>query len=245
MTTARDLINDAFRDCGILGIGQTLGAEDVNYGFRIMNRMLATWQRKRWLIWHLVDTEFLANGAQFYTVGDGGNYDISPRPDRIEAAYFVQVVQSPNLPVSYPLEILESYEDYAALSLKTLQSWPEYVFYDSAFPTAKLYCWPIPNSGQYRIHILTKAILNQFTNLSEEMNLPAEYESAIEYNLVQRLLAGYPRAQMDPIQAANLKALAVDSLNVLRKANTQIPRLSLPRNLIRTGRYNIFSDRSY
>lgn len=243
-TTARDLILDSFRDAGILGGGQQLGAEDINYGFRALNRMLAQWQRKRYLITHLVDTGFLANGSLYYTVGPGGNYDIDPRPDRIEAAYFVQVVQAPNLPVSYPLDILESYEDYAAISLKTLQSWPEKIFYDSSFPTAKLYTWPVPNSGQYNVHILTKAILNQFTNLSEEVELPEEYCSAIEWNLVQRLLAAYPRAQMDPTQAQNLLALAKDSLNVLRKANTQIPRLSLPKDIVRHGRYNVFSDRS-
>lgn len=245
MTTARDLINDAFRNAGVLGVGQTLSAEDINYGFRQLNRFLSQLQRKRWTVWHLVDTGFNANGSQFYTVGSGGNFNISPRPDRIEAAYFIQNVQSPNLPVSYPLDLLQAYEDYAAIALKTLQSWPQAAFYDSAYPTAKLYVWPIPTSGQYTIHILTKEILNQFTNLSDTVNLPPEYESAIEWNLTDRLLAAYPRAQENQINALRIKGLARDALNVIRMANTQIPRLSIPRDLIRRGRYNVFSDRSY
>lgn len=244
--TAQNLVTSAFRKAGILGVGQTLSAEDMNNGFNDMNAMISQFVRRRWLIWHLIDTAFTANGQQFYTVGSGGNYNLAPRPDRIEKAYFVQTgTPQPSLPPSYDLDLLQSYEDYASISLKTLVSWPECVFYDSDFPTAKLYVWPIPTSGQYIVHILTKANLAQFATLTTQVNLPLEYIPAIEWNLVLRLRASYPRAQEDPIQADRLERLAADALNVIRMANTQIPRLRLPRELTRNrGSYNVYSDRS-
>lgn len=244
MTTALDIVTDAFKKGGILGEGQTLSAEDSNSGFNDLNEMLSQWQRKRWLVFHLTDTAFTATGAQSFTVGPAGNFALDPRPDRIESAYFVQIVPSPNLPVSYPLDVLPSMEDYADISLKTLNSWPECVFYDSGYPTASLFVWPVPTSGLYSIHILTKAILSQFATLQTDASFPLEYVAAMKWNLVLRLRASYPRAQTDAVQDDDLKRLARDSLNVIRQANTQIPRLSLPRGLVRHGGYNVFSDRS-
>jgi len=244
MTTARDLVTSAMKKSGIIGNGQVPSAEDINDGFNDLRQMLATWIRKRWLVFHLVEHSFTSNGAQFFTIGPSpSNFVIDPRPDRLEYAYMVQPNVSPGNPVSYSLEILEAREDYAAIALKSLVAWPQYIFYDSAFPQGKVYVWPIPQSGQYEIHILTKAPLQVFTNLSEDVNLPLEYENAIIWNLVTRLRASYPRAQSDPILEANLKGLAKDSLNLIRNANTQVPRLKLPGLLGRMGRsYDLYSD---
>lgn len=243
MTTARDIIYDAFRGAGILGIGQDLSAEDATQGFNLLNDFLAQLRRKRYTLYHLVETSFQSNGALYYTVGPSGNFNIDPRPDRIESAWFIQLNQPPaTLPVSYPLEQLPSYEDYAQIALKTLNSWPQWYFFDSDYPTGKLYVNPIPASGQYETHILTKVNLAQFTNLSGTVNLPLEYLPAMKWNLIERLLAYYPRAQENPIQAQRIQQLAKDSLNVLRQANAQIPRLSLPQFFQRHGQYNIYSD---
>lgn len=244
MTTARQIVYDAFKICGVLGIGQTLPAEDITFGYNFLQEMLSQWQRKRWLIWHLVDTAFTANGSTYYTVGSGGNYNITPRPDKIEKAYFVNLeVPAASLQSSYPLDLLQSYEDYADITLKNLSTWPTAAFYDSAYPTAKLYIWPVPTSGQYSVHILTKAILSQFTNLSDTLVIPPEYVPAMKWNLAKRLLYTYPRAQTDAVQLQGIMSMASDSLNVIRMANAQIGRLKAPRGLVRRGgNYNVYSD---
>jgi hypothetical protein len=240
MTTPQDIIRQAAKKAGILGVGQTLQAEDTNDAYSDLQDMLGQWQRKRWLIWHLVDYAFTSTGAQSYTVGPGGNFAINPRPDKIESAFFRQTIQSQPNQIDYNLAILESREDYNRIQLKKLSTFPQYLFYDSAYPTGLAYPWPLPLASIYELHLTVKETLAQFTSLSETIVLPLEYFAALKFNLAIRLRQAY---QLPPDAA--LIALAEDSLNVIRNANLQIPLLKMPQSLVGRGLYNIFSDQVY
>lgn len=235
--TCNEIVRQALKKAGVLGVGQNPRAEDMNDAFQDLNDMIGTWARNRWLIWHLVTLEKASTGAQYYTVGPGGDYDISVRPDRLEDAYFRQLVQSQPNQIDYPLEILESREDYNKIALKQLTSFPQLIFYDSDWPMAKVYPWPIPQANLYSVLISVKAVLGAFTNLAQTVNLPPEYMAAIKFNLAARLRPSYQLPE-DP----SVTALAVSSLNVIRKANTQIARLYMPSDLVRPGIYNPYSD---
>ena len=237
MTAVNDIINLALKDSGVLGVGQTPAAEDTNDAFFRTNMMLAQWARKRWLIYHLVDVSKVSTGANSYTVGPGGDFNVAYRPDRLEAAFFRQLVPSqPNM-IDYPLELIEARETYNNIALKTLQSFPSYIFYDSDFPLGTIHPWPVPQSTIYEIHLTLKEVLNQFTSPAQTINLPAEYMAMLHYNLCVRLRPAY---QLPPDNS--IVALARDSLNVVRNANTQIPRLQMPTDLVRPGIYNPYSD---
>lgn len=240
-TTPNDIIRAALKKAGILGVGQNALAEDTNDAYTDMQDMLGQWQRKRWLIWHLVDYSFTSTGATSYSVGPASNFAISPRPDRIESAFFRQVINSVPNQVDYPLSIIEAREDYNKISLKQLTSFPQYIFYDSGFPVGTLYPWPVPQASIYSIHITVKETLAQFTSLAQVISFPLEYFAALKFNLAVRLRQAY---QLPPDPA--LIGLAKDSLNVIRNANIQVPRLGMPVGLCRaTGSYNIFSDSYY
>jgi len=241
MSTANDIIRMALKDCGALGVGRAASAEDLSDAFTRLNWMLGQWQRKRWFIWHLVDVSVVSTGAQSYSVGPGGDIDVAVRPSRLEAAYVRQINQEtePNQ-VDYPLTIIQSYENYSMIGIKQLTSFPDAIFYDSAQPVGLIYPWPIPNAGQYEVHIIITDLLNQFTDPNAQVALPEEYLAAIHFNLTVRLFPAYglpPRA--------DIVGLAKDSLNVLRQANTQIGILSMPLSLSRAGIYNPYSDRVY
>ncbi len=241
MTTPLDIINQALKKAGILGVGQTALAEDTNDAFNDLNDMLGQWQRKRWLIFHLVDYAFTSTGAIYYTVGPAGDFPITPRPDQIESAFFRQVINNPPPnQIDYPLELIRAREDYNLIRLKQLVTFPQYIFYDADFPVGKVYPWPIIQDNLYELHITVKATLNQFTTLNETINLPLEYMAALKFNLAVRLKQAY---QLPPDAA--LIGLAKDSLNVIRNANLGIARLQIPAALIRPGIYNIYSDTFY
>jgi hypothetical protein len=72
------------------------------------------------------------------------------------------------------------------------------------------------------------------------MNLPPEYQEALMWNLAARLR---PMYGMPPEPTIITQALR--SLNVIRNANAQIPRLMLPSTVARAGLYNIYGDQSY
>lgn len=235
MATANDIINDALQAAGVIGVGQIPLAENSQLALRQLNRMVGQWNRKRWLVYQLVDTAFTGTGAVSYTVGTAGNFAIA-RPDRIEAAYVRQVnISAPNQ-VDYPMQILESREDYSRIALKQLSGGPSYyVFYDPAYPTGALYPWPLVSSS-YEIHILTKAVLSTLAALATTVSLPPEYEEALQWNLALRLR---PLFQLPPDETVT--AMAAASLATIRGANAQIARLTMPSSL-RSGAYNIYSD---
>lgn len=237
MTLASDLISLALTDSGVLGVGQTAQTQDLNDALRRLNMMLGQWTQRRWLVYHLVDTSKVCTGAQSYTVGTGGDFNIT-RPAAIEGAYIRQVAPASPTPVDYWLGQIMSREDYSQLALKSLAaSPPDRFFYDSDFPNGRIYPWPIPSSS-WELHILTRAVLQQFAALTDTVNLPPEYEEAIYTNLMVRLRAAY-QFKADPVMVGLAKA----ALNTVRRANFQIGALGLPATLRRGLNYNVYSDR--
>lgn len=237
MTTVADLIALALTDAGIVGLGQTASAEDTNNAFKRLNWMVSQWARKRWLVYHLIDVVKTSTGATSYTVGTGGDFNTT-RPDRLESAFARQVLPSVSQQIDYPMEIIQSREDYNLIALKTLGTWPSMVFYDSDYPLGNVYFWPVPASGQFDLHITVKQPLAQFAALTDTINFPPEYEGAIYHNLIVRLRSAY-QLPLDPVQVG----LAKDSLNVLRESNAQIATLRMPNAVLNRGRfYNVYSD---
>lgn len=237
MTTAGDLISLSLREAGVIGQGQTAGAQDFSDSLRILNGMLSQWQRRRWIVYHLVETTCLGNGALSYSVGPGGDFNIQ-RADTIEAAFFRQIVSSDANNVDYPLTPIRAREDYNQISLKSLASFPQVFFFDSGYPLGQLYVWPLPDSS-YELHITTKQVLPQFTSLTDEIELPPEYEEALHYNLAVRLkpLYGLP-------PDVSITQLAKIALNTIKNANAQITQLQMPAGLVTGSNYNIYSDQS-
>ncbi len=239
MPTAGDLITLALKDAGVVGVGQTPLAEDANDALVRLNSMIAQWQRKRWLVYHLIDVSIPATGAETYTIGTGGDFN-TPRPDRLEKGCFArQPVQGGGGPIDYPLALIESREDYNRIALKRLDSFPQVVFYDAAFPLGTIRVWPVPNN-QYEIHLNLKAALQNFATLATTFQMPPEYEEALRFNLITRLRIGH---QLPP-DPDNDK-LAAAALNTIKNANAAIPTLEVPAELARPRLYNIFSDQSY
>lgn len=244
VTSAADIVRLALKDAGVLGVGQSASAEDTNDVFDTLNMMLAGWSIKRWLVFHLLDMSVVSTGAISYTVGPGGDIDTgsAQRPDRLENGCFYRqliVSGSPNQ-IDYPLEILESREDYSRIALKQLSTIPQYIFYDTAMPLGVIYPWPVPLATRYEIHIAVKDQLQQFANLADNINLPNQYYGALRYNLGATIR---PLYQMPP--DPTLTALALTSLNIIKNSNAQIPRLRIPVRIGRGGLYNVYSDRIF
>lgn len=227
--TTGDLITFALRAAGINGVGQTPLAEDSNTGLQLLANLIAEWQRKRWLVYTLEGTAVTSTGAEFYSIGAGGDFDI-PRPDKLEAAYARMIPTGPGLSIDYPLALILAREDFSRITLKTLTTFPSAVYYDSSFPTGILYFWPIPPSGQFELHVITKQSMPVYTTLVQPLNLPPEYIPAALYNLAVELALNYG---LDPRQGIVMRARA--TLQTLRTANVQPATLSMPGGV--SGRY--------
>jgi hypothetical protein len=240
MTTGSDIVIQGLKKAGILGIGRQPSAEDTQDALADLNDMLAEWNTQRWMIWHLLDLEFVSDGRTTpYTVGPGGNFNVARRPDRIESAYLRQFV-STGLNTDTFIKILPSYEEYAGITLKKLQSFSLYGFLDSSWPLANLYIYPWPNAATYGFHIQLKDVLPIIAMVTDLSSIPDHYVSAMKFNLARRLRQAYGKGmQPDP----ELNNAARNSLDVVKTSNIQVPELRLPRALIRmSSGWNVFSD---
>jgi hypothetical protein len=161
--TARDFINLSAKEAGILGVGQTLLSEDINDCFTLLRRMMSLWQKKRWLVPMLMDINMPGNGLISNKIGPG-QYWNAPRPDKVQSAYIVQLNTGSN-PVSLPVTMITSYEDYALIAVKNLPSLPYFCWYDAAYPYGNVFFWPIPNAT-YQLHLIVKGAINWQTEIA-------------------------------------------------------------------------------
>jgi hypothetical protein len=241
MTTARDICTLALKEAGVLGVGQTALAEDINDSYTLLRRMMAGWQRKRWMIPNLTDISLQLTGAQTYTIGPGGDFDYPVRPSEIKAGYIIQNTIGP-YPVSMPLKPIFAFEDWAyQIAVKTLPSLPYLFFYENnrdANNRGTIHIWPIGDS-QYTAHLIIPAEIafpNTADGLNSEFNLPEEYEEAIHYNLALRLISMYQT------QATKLQiALAKSGRELIRQNNTQVPVMTMPAGLTPGRAFNIWN----
>ena len=234
-TTPRDIVNLALKTANVVGVGQSSLPEDINDCFNMLNMMIAQWQRRRYMVYNLKTVSITATGATSYTIGLGQQFN-TERPAKIEAA-FIRMQGGSTLPVDYPLQVLRAKEDYDRISIKTLNAFPQYVFYNSTFPVGNVFVWPVPNN-QYQIFLTVMTQLQAFQNLSEVIVMPNEYLDALQWNLADRILTIYGLPENPKITR-----YAEVSMRAIMENNSQIPLLHMPVALRgKSGAYNIYGD---
>lgn len=237
--TANAIITQALKKSGVLGQGQIASAEDMNDALLDLNQMLAQWRTQRWLVFRLADVSVVSTGAQTYTVGLGGNFNIQ-RPAQIASGFFRQLspTAGPVGYVDYQMIIIRSREDYNRIALKQMPAFPQMIYYDNTYPLGTLHVWPIVSTN-FEIHIACLQDLEQFDSLTQVINLPPEYDAALMWNLAARLRPSY---QLDSDKTVT--AMAKVALNVIRNATDQVPLAQIDPALTGTNgaRYDMYSD---
>jgi hypothetical protein len=223
--TVGALLTNALTDGGIVGLDESIEPIMLNRAFTQANWLLAQWARKRWLVYRIQDYSFVSTGAMSYAVGAGQSININPRPDRLEYAFLRFLNQAPpgGTAVDVPLEIIQSHEDYALITVKSIGTLPWRIFYDPEWPVGSLKPWPVPDPSLYEIHCGFKVVLPRFLNIQDKINFPPEYEAALNWCLARRFRASY-QLPPDP----EVDSLARDALNTIRLANQAVGVLRMP-----------------
>lgn len=239
---------------GYIGVGRSPLAEDYSDAWAMLQWMLQEWaSSKRYLVFHLVTVLATSTGAPSYTVGPGGSFDTgagSVRPDKLESAFLRQFASSPANTIDFPLDLLQSMEDYNLISLKGLVSFPVSIFYDPTWEAGagsarlgRVYVYPVAQASIYGIGLTIKAQLpTKFPALATVFDIPYIYFNALQCQLALRLRGKY---QISTFPGDPLPGMARDALAAIRAGNAQVARLRVPADMARAGIYNIFSDRSY
>lgn len=248
-----DLVGLALRQIGVGAMGTVASDQDLADGVMHLNMLLAKWQQEKFIVPNLVDICVLSTGASIYYIGPGANFDVGQRPARIEAAYarlanganfrtsqsgdflaldFSQdflvnddglVGAGPSGPLDYPLALIASYEEYSAISLKGLQTWPSALFYSPAYPYGELRFWPIPKAGLWELHLVVKQSLQSSLAAETPLSLPPEYHDLLMWTLAARLAPSYGQEA-----SPTVVQMAKSAMSTIRSANQQIPRVQMP-----------------
>lgn len=239
MPTGTDICSAALLRAGVTGVGNPPSADQISRALALLNDMLALWSSKRWLNYAEIDHTVPVTGAQSYTIGPGGDINVTARPDRIEWGYVRLLNSGASMPVDLPLAQIMSYEDYSRVTLKQLQTQPDNFFYDSSFPLGRIYPLPIPNLPTiYELHFGTRVILPVLVAPATNIVLPPQYTYAMKWNLASEC-----RAEWRLPPAPDINAKAQDGLNTIRSAVVQVPTLPTPGGMAGSqGIYNPFSD---
>lgn len=242
MTTGLSVVSQALWKSGITGRGIPPSNTDTQDALADLNDMIDQWNTDRLLVWDMLNTGFTCTGQTApYTVGPGGNYPMTPRPNRVYSAFVRQLEFVGSLQVDTPLKVLDAREEYNRINTKTLASFPEAVFLDTAMPLGQLYVYPWPSpAGMYAVYITTKNCMPQITLQTDMSGFPGGYVAAFKFNLARRLRQAYGRGNRPDME---LNKLASDSLDVIMAGNLQVPEVGMPPSLLQRGNgYNIFSD---
>ena len=227
INTTGDLLITVLKASGILGVGQNAQPDDLVTGLDLLRALIAQWQKKRWLVYVEQTVSVGAStGAISYSIGPGCDFNVNGRPDHVSRA-FIRIIPGvpPNL-VDIPVEVLDSREDYAGISVKTLATMPATVYYESGWPTGEVFFWPVPPAGMYGLYLVVKAPLPTYISTADPLNLPDEYIDALLWSMCVRMQMAYGlQARPDHV------AQAAMAINTLRQANAQIPQLAIPAPL--------------
>jgi hypothetical protein len=259
-----DIIAQALKASGVLGLGQVAQASDSSDALFQVNLILGQWNRKRWLNLDLVDVSFVGSGVISYSIGATGTI-VTARPDRIESAFlrippttFVDNVLTDGNYIPLTDGNGNVLTDGGALVAAAPSTWVDYPMYVvqareeynrivlkgmTGWPRAVWYdsAYPLGNvyvwpvpTSAYEIHLALKVGIAQITDPTQPLLLPDEYSDALLWTLAARLRPMY-QMPPDPTITAAMRA----ALNTIRVANTQIPAARMPAALASRNRGHV------
>lgn len=228
MATAQDIILGALRKIGIYTVGETLDADDATTGLEQLNALLDMWSNEHLAVYNNVENVLTLNAGQgSYTVGTGGDFNIQ-RPLRISGAY--SRLQPTGTTVDFQCYEVD-FERYAQIGLKSQPGpWPKVMYYDSAYPLATLYFWPVPSQA-VEFHFWTDMVFTDFASLTTAVSFPPGYFLALQTNLAVLLAPEYgitPDANLMEQARATKKILK--STNMIPQSQSQYDGSIAPQN---------------
>lgn len=233
-TSALDLIKLALKKARVLGTGDILSDEDAQDSLDTLNLMLDSWSLDRLFVFVETLQQVQLTGALSYTVGAGGDFSFA-RPNELISAY-AQING-----VSYPMEILQSGQQYDNIRLKSLaQAWPACVWYEKSYPLGTLHFYPL---GASTCFLRFTTALQQFAALNTTVALPSGYKKAIVDALAVELAQAF-NTDISPLVVQS----ASNAIARLKRLNSQPATRGLEVTAMSSGyhtgsgQYNILSD---
>lgn len=185
--TALDLITGALRKTGQYAPGETIAAADANDALDVLNALFDSMSNDGNATFNTNENiVVLTPGKSTYTIGVGGDINIQ-RPLRFHSCY--SRVTTTGSYVDFPCETKDE-TAYTSIGLKLQPGpWPKWLFYNTGFPLATIYLWPVPTQA-VEFHFWTDMLL-QSVSLTSQLQLPQGYYNYLQFALAELLCVDY------------------------------------------------------
>ena len=179
-TIVSDLIHSSMRLIGAIAAGELLETTELQDALVSLNQMLASWNTE--------GASLVGRQRLQVSIGSTNSYPLPQRPVKIEAA------SASISGVDSALEIVDA-PGWEAIPVpeKQMQSiFIRKLYCDYLYPNSTIYIWPTPRlAGSLEMWIY--AVMTQFVNLTDAIDLPQGYEAGLRFNLAVLLAPEYGR----------------------------------------------------
>ncbi len=210
--SAINIITRAMRLGRVIGKGEIPDDDEAQDGLDALNAMLDSWQIKRLFVYKIRTEQFTwTANQQSRTVGAAGNF-VTDLPTRVadDCSFTINSID-------YPVKLIDVDAWTAIPDKTTTSSFPWWLYPEYGASLVTLYAYPIPNAN-VTFNLKTWKRLQQFTSLTDVLDLPPGNRRAITFSLAQEFT---PEFGLDVPPRVNLIADA--SRRNLQRVNSPSP----------------------
>lgn len=206
-----ELVAGALSRLGVLAEEEPLQPFEAERGYRYLTQMLKAWEADGLAGWLYTEATFaLVDSDKDYVFGSGGTVTTVPFE-------IMQVRISLDGGSEIEMTRLDR-ESYYRLPNRTTEGFPTQFFYDRQRDDGTLYVWPVPDSNDYDITLTYRRRIMDLDLGSENVDLPPEWEEAIELGLAKRLLGPY--SLRGTPTSAEIRADADNAYSIVKSFDT-------------------------
>lgn len=152
------------------------------------------------------------DGAAFYTIGAGGDFDVNMPVEILSASMLSTGIVSQEAKI-VTSAVWARYPDKGASG-----KFADILYYNGSLSTPTIFLAPKPVTGS-SLELLSLSPLVEFGGLGETIDLPDGYQRALRKLLAVELAAQYP---VDPVIYARLEKQAGDALTSIQGLNQAV-----------------------
>lgn len=183
MATGQSIINDALTEFEAIAAGGSPSASESTFCLRRLNALIDSFSAQALPIPSIARESFTLTGAASYTIGIGQTFNTA-RPIKLESAA-VTATNGARVPVRLvDVEIWNALMDSTRTGL-----FADILYYDNAYPAAKIYLAPAPTGGS--LELFSYKPLAQLAATTDTLSLPQGYERMLVLSLAVEVAGAF------------------------------------------------------
>lgn len=232
------LCTRALRTIGAASVGTVIEPEDMQTAYDTLQEIMNAWKVDDLtiLVTERVITVATVGKGTFenpYTIGPGGDID-RQRPVWLNNGSCI-FNNNPQQPNEQPFQVL-TVEEYQQIPVKNTRSGAiEAAYYDHSYGSndglGRIYLWPVPNVTNISFALYCPTALDEFTSLTQNVDMPPGYIRALRYVLAVDLMDEYG----SPDNADKIMKKAETYLGDVRRANIKPVIIGVDQAIISRG----------